>query len=166
MYGIRFAFRKGWVTREKHTSLIRKKRYFQQGIMSHKKIYCYTFILSNCLLILKCSNQRQLYWTIIRVAVFFSYQTTIHRNGIPAAIDFRRNTVIEFRSQTQYSSGWQHGRRRSAAPRHVFFRFLRTLNFTIYIRHFTTHVNDHWSTHLFLLNKAALKTDDSVEEKL
>ena len=105
-------------------------------------------------------------WTIITVAFFFSYQTTIHRNGIPAAIDFRRNTVIEFRSQTQYSGGWQHGRRRSAAPRHVFFRFLRTLNFTIYIRHFTTHVNDHWSTHLFLLNKTTLKTDDSVEEKL
>ena len=156
--------RGGWP--EQNTWVRSEKNALSARHLSHKKIYCYTFILPNCLLILKCSNQRQLYWTIIRVAVFFSYQTTIHRNGIPAAIDFRRNTVIEFRSQTQYSSsGWQHGRRRSAAPRHVFFRFLRTLNFTIYIRHFTTHVNDHWSTHLFLNKTTTLKTDDS-EEKL
>ena len=151
MYGIRFAFRKGWVTRAKHTSPIRKKMHFQQGIWAIKRyistLLSHRIVCWSWNVVIKDNHN----WTIITVAFFFSYQTPIHRNGIPAAIDFRRNTVIEFRSQTQYSSGWQHGRRRSAAPRHVFFRFLRTLNFTIYIRHFTTHVNDHWSTHLFQL---------------
>ena len=133
-----------------------KKMQFQQGIWAIKwyiatllvlyfRIVCWSWnAVSSKTIILNHHHHH--------CCIFFSYQTPIHRNGIPAAIDFRRNTVIEFRSQTQYSSGWQHGRRRSAAPRHVFFRFLRTLNFTIYIRHFTTHVNDHWSTHLFLLN--------------
>ena len=143
--------RGGWP--EKNIRVRFEKKVLSARHLSHKKIYIATLLFQRIVcwswnVVIKDNYN----WTIITAAFFFSYQTTIHRNGIPAAIDFRRNTVIEFRSQTQYSSGWQHGRRWSAAPRHVFFRFLRTLNFTIYIRHFTTHVNDHWSTHLFLLN--------------
>ena len=98
------------------------------------------------------------------IAIFF--RTDLHKiEWNPCCCRFSE-TLIEFRSQTQNGCGdWQHGRTRRSPPRHVFFRFLRTLNFTIYIRHFTTHVNDHWSTHLFLNKTTTLKTDDS-EEKL